>query len=258
MSLPGPDISALEYVFPSHHHKDAISSLLIGLQKEGENFCVGPVREKWVKNKAHTSVLAHSTSQLAVCPPCTQFLIPPGDQHTVSASGDIFCLFLCAGNCPVLGTTHPQQQDASLHLSTSASMQTEEDLPWLLSPRLSPADGLLPWHGTVISFFLWPQWSAAFGTAGLGGKKRRGTGLDLHTHYVGETCSQTVPGRALPCHGSRGIAWQAGKDMFGGQRTAPHGIAKDKGSGPWSQCWPNYLLAAETESDTASLFTSIK
>lgn len=46
--------------------------------------------------------------------------------------------------------------------------------------------------------------------------------------------------------------------MFGGQRTAPHGIAKDKGSGPWSQCWPNYLLAAETESDTASLFTSIK
>lgn len=113
MSLPGPDISALEYVFPSHHHKDAISSLLIGLQKEGENFCVGPAREKWVKNKAHTSVLAHSTSQLAVCPPCTQFLIPPGDQHTVSAPGDIFCLFLCAGNCPVLGTTHPQLPSAA-------------------------------------------------------------------------------------------------------------------------------------------------
>lgn len=121
MSLPGADISALEYVFPSHHHKDEIWSLLIGLQKEEENFCVGPIGGKWVKNKAHTSFLPHSTSQLAVCPPCTQSFLLPGDQHAA------WWHFLLITSCWELSCPgdHPSLAALSSKMPLSISAQVQ-------------------------------------------------------------------------------------------------------------------------------------
>ena len=71
-----------------------------------EFMCWSYRREVGEKIKLHSSFLAHSTSQLVVCLPCTQFFLPPAGHHTTSAPCDISCLFLCATSHPVLGITH--------------------------------------------------------------------------------------------------------------------------------------------------------
>lgn len=43
-------MSALEFLPPSYHCKEAISSLLIELGEKVENFYVGPTRGKWGNN----------------------------------------------------------------------------------------------------------------------------------------------------------------------------------------------------------------
>lgn len=171
-------MSALGFASPGHHHKDAISSLFIGLRKKGGNLCVATTGEKRGENN---SVIAHSTSQLVVCLPGSQFLFPPGGQHTTSAlvkfSAYSFVLeFILTHGSPILGC--PQQQDASLQLLTGASVWTEEDLPGLLSlwlsfpckqaPPLTWGSDFLPAMISVTSFNLVQQGQEERGDMALG------------------------------------------------------------------------------------------
>lgn len=126
-----------------------------------------------------------------------------------------------------------QHHEASFHLFTGASIQTEVSSACLLSPLLFPAEGLLHRHSTVISFLLCSQWPAACGTAGLGGERRHSIGLELNTHYAGghlfSEGSWKVPPVTWPIET---LPKKLGKDVLGTQRAAPQGIAKLKRSGP--------------------------
>lgn len=173
------------------------------------------------KKNLHSSVIAHSTSQLVVSLPGSQFLFPPGGQHTTSAPGNIFCLFLCAGIHPNPWITHLWLPSATRCFPPTLHRCKCMDRERLARLALTVAF-FLPQTGSSLDMGQWlPSChdlndQLQFGTAGLGGERRHGTGLELDTHCVGETCSQKVPGRCPPESWFMSHCLTSLNDMLGG------------------------------------------
>lgn len=109
--------------------------------------------------------------------------------------------FVLGRNCPVPMIAHPWLPSAARCFPSSLHRCQYRDRGRLVLPALTlafPCRQASPstWGSDFLPSFCEP--SDQLHLVQLGEERRHGTGLELDTRSVGETCSQKVPGRSPP------------------------------------------------------------